>query len=119
MRGIQRASVRDGFGRFGIQIRMMPFRERAIRGPDLCDGAVAIESQRGVVIWFCVFQCATLPRRARAASLTSRAARSNRIKKNCGGGERQFPGGARDSRAVCGDSPQTPEPCVFVSGVQI
>jgi hypothetical protein len=37
----------------------------------------------------------------------------------CDGGERKFPGGARDSRAVCGDSPQTPDARVFPSGVQI
>ena len=32
------------------------------------------------------------------------------------GGEWQLPGGARDSRAVCGDSPQTPDARVFRSG---
>jgi hypothetical protein len=34
-------------------------------------------------------------------------------------GERKLSGGARDSRAVCGDSPQTPDVHVFVSGIQI
>ena len=34
-------------------------------------------------------------------------------------GERKLPGGARDSRAVCGDSPQTPDARVFVNSVQV
>jgi len=38
---------------------------------------------------------------------------------DCDDGERQLPGGARDSRAVCGDSPQTPAARVVVNGVQI
>ena len=38
---------------------------------------------------------------------------------NRGGGERKLPGGARDSRAVCGDPPQTADARVIVNGVQI
>jgi len=38
---------------------------------------------------------------------------------NRSGGERKIPGGARDSRAVCGDSPQTPDARVSGSGMQI
>ena len=30
-----------------------------------------------------------------------------------------LPGGARDSRAVCGDSPQTPDAHMFLRSVQI
>ena len=34
-------------------------------------------------------------------------------------GEQKLSGGARDSRAVCGDSPQTLDAHVFLSGIQI
>jgi hypothetical protein len=46
------------------------------------------------------------------------AAFAGQTHQNRGGGERPLSGGARDSRAVSGDPPQTPDARVFLSGVQ-